>query len=147
MMSDLITSLQNDGAIIRVGVDVVDVQALERQISSDLGPAFLRAVFTASEAVDCRESADRYATRWAAKEAVAKAIGTGFRTGLRPIDIEIVTLQTGAIKVRSCGQHWPYHAEGWQWAVSASHEAGMAAAVAIAVTASTEEEFSCDPHR
>lgn len=119
---------------IRVGLDVVDVTVLRRQVESELGTRFVASRFTQSEIEDARGRPDRLATRWAIKEAVAKAIGTGFREGLRPIAIEVSTEPSGAVTVRpSTGVDWPRNAASWSWAVSACHESDSAAAIAIAV--------------
>lgn len=133
---------EDHGRDLRVGIDVVDVSVLSRQLHGNLGQRFSEAVFTAQEVDDCRGRHERLATRWALKEAVSKAIGTGFRSGLRPNMIEVVTSPSGEVHVRAPqGNLWPYGAERWLWATSASHESGMAAAIAVAVaTHSTGRE-------
>lgn len=119
---------------VRIGLDVVDVTVLRRQLESEVGTRFVASRFTPSEIEDARGRPDRLATRWAIKEAVAKAIGTGFREGLRPISIEVLTKPSGAVSVRpSSGVDWPRNAANWSWAVSACHESDAAAAIAIAV--------------
>lgn len=121
--------------ILRVGMDVVDVQQLARQIQGELGQRFVAAMFTPTEVEDCRDSVEKFATRWAIKEAVAKAVCTGFRAGLRPRSIEVLTAPSGAVSVRpTSSASWPQGAADWMWAVSAGHEAGLAAAIALAIT-------------
>lgn len=120
---------------VRVGIDLVDVEVLTRQLESSLGEHFKAAKFSSREIDDCRGLPERFATRWALKEAVSKAIGSGFRCGLRPEMIEVVTAPTGAVDVQAAHGHtWPLGSEQWAWAVSASHESGVAAAIAIALT-------------
>lgn len=119
----------------RLGVDVVEIDILARQLTSALGDRFKQRIFTEQEIVDCKDQARKFATRWAIKEAVSKAIGTGFRQGLNPKAIEVLTAADGAIHVTpSHGQTWPYGAEGWKWSVSAAHEGNLAVAAAIALT-------------
>lgn len=120
---------------LRVGIDVVDVQMLSRQIQGELGQRFVAAMFSPTEVEDCRDNAEKFATRWAIKEAVAKAVGTGFRAGLRPSSIEVITAPSGAVSVQPTGPTpWPHGSADWIWAVSAGHEAGLAAAIAVAIT-------------
>ena len=129
-----------DTGTLHVGIDVVEVAALARQLEGDLGRRFVAAMFTAAEIEDSRGRYDRFATRWALKEAVSKAIGSGFRNGLRPSSIEVVTASSGAVSVRPAGAtSWPHGAADWAWAVSASHESGIAAAIAIATSTRRNE--------
>ena len=128
---------------LRIGIDVVGVEILTRQMNSTIGTQFGEAVFTEQELEDCRGRGERFATRWALKEAVSKAIGTGFREGLRPVDVEILTSPSGAVTVQpASGARWPNGAERWSWALSASHEAGIAAAIAVAVLNDSGKEKS-----
>jgi holo-[acyl-carrier protein] synthase len=56
------------------------------------GDTVLRRLFTAAEIAYCeqhRNKYERYAGRFAAKEAAMKALGTGWRRGVRWVDIEI----------------------------------------------------------
>lgn len=119
----------------RLGADVVEIDILARQLASRIGDRFKQRIFTEQEIADCRDQARKFATRWAIKEAVSKAIGTGFRQGLNPKAVEVLTAADGAIHVTpSHGQTWPHGAEGWKWSVSAAHEGNLAVAVAIALT-------------
>ncbi|NMO04515.1 holo-ACP synthase [Gordonia sp. TBRC 11910] len=142
-MSDLLSRALSDASVRggegsaqsapRLGVDVVEIDVLARQLTSTVGDRFKRRIFTEQEIVDCRDLARKFATRWAIKEAVSKAIGTGFRQGLNPKAIEVLTAADGAIHIRpSHGQTWPHNAEGWKWSVSAAHEGNLAVAVAVA---------------
>jgi holo-[acyl-carrier protein] synthase len=118
----------------RIGIDLVDIAMLERQVESSIGGAFVERLFSPVEISDSRGQVQRLATRWAVKESVAKAIGTGFRNGLRPIDILVTTAPNGQIAVRPFGDTvWPHSASEWEWRVSASHEGGWAVAIALAV--------------
>ncbi|MFH0821130.1 MAG: holo-ACP synthase [Pseudomonadota bacterium] len=73
--------------ILGIGVDVVDVERMERTVNGRWADAFIRRVFSSEEIVTCRASASpgrAYAARFAAKEAVVKALGTGFTGGVGP---------------------------------------------------------------
>jgi holo-[acyl-carrier protein] synthase len=135
-----------------VGVDVVDVRVMGRQLSGELGQRFKARIFTAAEIEDCRGDHAKFASRWAAKEAVAKAIGTGFRDGLRPQMMEIVKSPAGSIVVAPSRNdiEWPLSAHLWQWAVSAAHERNLAIAIAIALRTNvvelSNEEASHEPN-
>lgn len=118
----------------RLGVDVVDIDVLARQMSSPIGSAFTLRIFTDAEIADCRDQVAKFATRWAVKEAVSKAIGTGFRQGLSPGAIEVLKAPNGSIRVApTVGWTWPDGAADWTWTVSAAHERGVAVAVVIAL--------------
>lgn len=118
---------------LRVGADVCDVAKLRHQLSTIAADRFLATAFTADELAYCDGRAERLAARWAAKEAVAKAVGSGFRA-LRPAQIEIARLPTGAPYIRQSGNlPWPDGAHDWDWSVSLAHESDIAIAVAVAV--------------
>lgn len=123
-----------DPALHRIGIDLVDIAMLKRQVDANIGSAFVDRLFSPDEVSDARGRVERLATRWAVKEAVAKAIGTGFRSGLRPLDIAVATAPNGHVSVRPAGDAvWPHAAAAWEWSVSASHEGNWAIAVALAV--------------
>lgn len=118
----------------RMGVDVVDIDVLARQLGSPIGSAFMLRIFTEAEIADCRDEVAKFATRWAVKEAVSKAIGTGFRQGLSPGAIEVLKAPSGSIRVApTVGCTWPDGAADWTWTVSAAHERSVAVAVVIAL--------------
>ena len=118
-----------------VGVDVVDVGVMSRQLDGELGERFMARIFTPAEIQDCRGDRAKFASRWAVKEAVAKAIGTGFRDKLRPQMIEVVKSPAGSILVAPSRDdiEWPFSAHLWQWSVSAAHERNLAVAIALAL--------------
>jgi holo-[acyl-carrier protein] synthase len=55
-------------------------------------------------AMQHRDSAVRFAGRWAAKEAVVKVLGTGFVQGITFHDVEIIALHTGQPTVKLSGE-------------------------------------------
>jgi holo-[acyl-carrier protein] synthase len=75
-----------------MGVDLAEVERLRAAIERH-GEKFLERVYTAKERAYCERSRnkyERYAGRFAAKEAAMKALGTGWRRGIRWVDLEVV---------------------------------------------------------
>lgn len=64
------------GALLRIGVDMVEVSRIARGVSRH-GDRFYKRFFTEQEVTSCEKSATRLAGRFAVKEAVGKAFGTG----------------------------------------------------------------------
>lgn len=78
--------------IIGMGVDIAEVGRIQAAIERH-GEVFLRRVYTAREREYCEQfknKYERYAGRFAAKEAAMKALGTGWRRGVRWVDLEVV---------------------------------------------------------
>ncbi|MGA2483026.1 MAG: holo-ACP synthase [Candidatus Acidiferrales bacterium] len=83
--------------IVGLGVDIAEVSRIQASIERR-GEHFLRRVFTPAEIEYCESSRnryERYAARFAAKEAAMKALGTGWRRGVRWVDIEVVREPSG----------------------------------------------------
>ncbi len=83
--------------IVGLGVDLVEVRRIAGAIERH-GTSFLRRIFTPREIAYCeshRAKFERYAGRFAAKEAAMKALGTGWRRGVRFVDIEVVRESSG----------------------------------------------------
>ncbi len=83
--------------IVGTGIDIAEVPRIAASIER-FGDRFLRRVFTHEEIRYCDSKAnrvERYAARFAAKEAGMKAIGTGWRHGVRFIDIEVQRMPGG----------------------------------------------------
>jgi len=83
--------------IVGLGVDITEVDRIEAAIRRH-GEAFLRRVFTPAEIAYCerhKNRFERYAGRFAAKEAAMKALGTGWRKGVRWVDIEVARNSSG----------------------------------------------------
>ncbi len=77
--------------IIGLGVDIAEVERVKAAIERH-GEAFLRRIYTPGERAYCekyRNKYERYAGRFAVKEAAMKALGTGWRKGIRWVDIEV----------------------------------------------------------
>jgi holo-[acyl-carrier protein] synthase len=83
--------------IVGLGVDIAEISRITAAIERR-GQAFLRRIFTVREIAYCeshRNKFERYAARFAAKEAAMKALGTGWRRGVRWVDIEVVRSPSG----------------------------------------------------
>ena len=123
---------QHCRGIVGVGVDVVSVPRLNRLVSEG-GPAFLDRGWTPNECAEANGDSERLATRWAAKEAVMKCLGLGI-SDLDPRDIEIVSSESGApsaVLLGSAAEQARLLGIS-KFHVSASHESGWAAAIAVA---------------
>jgi holo-[acyl-carrier protein] synthase len=113
--------MQGGAMIVRVGIDVVEVERIARAMRS---PGFLKRILTPCE----RETITtplRVAGRWAAKEAIAKAVGVG----LTWQDVEILNDPSG--EPVATVRHALFEAAGHRLHLSISHEKGIAAAVAV----------------
>ena len=82
-------------AIVGIGVDIIEVERVERALTRLVtGTRFRRRVFTESEIAYCesrgRPRYQSYAARFAAKEAAMKAMGTGWNRNVGWREIEVV---------------------------------------------------------
>ena len=83
--------------IVGLGIDIAEIDRVEAAIQRH-GQAFLKRIFTPAEIAYCerhRNRFERFAGRFAAKEAAMKALGTGWRRGIRWVDIEVVRQPSG----------------------------------------------------
>lgn len=77
--------------IIGTGIDICEVSRIADAIAR-WGGRFLRRVFTESEIRYCqskKNSAERFAARFAAKESAMKALGTGVSLGVVWTNVEV----------------------------------------------------------
>jgi holo-[acyl-carrier protein] synthase len=75
-----------------MGVDLAEVQRIREAIERR-GVRILNRLYTLKEQAYCERSRNKYerfAGRFAAKEAAMKALGTGWRRGIRWVDLEVV---------------------------------------------------------
>jgi holo-[acyl-carrier protein] synthase len=89
------------GAILGIGVDVVDVKRMKIALET-WGPALIRKMFTETEISYCKskkKSHEHFAARFAAKEAVGKAMEVGWTGKFRWRDVEVVNEPSGAPKI------------------------------------------------
>jgi holo-[acyl-carrier protein] synthase len=98
----------NGGAelIVGMGVDIAEVERVRRAIERH-GEVFLRRIYTERERAYCEQfknKYERYAGRFAAKEAAMKALGTGWRRGVRWVDLEVVREASGRPTLALAGE-------------------------------------------
>src|SRR5246500_3519400 len=89
-----------------MGIDIAEVKRIASVIESQR-ERFLRRVFTLDEVAYCeqfRNKYERYAGRFAAKEAAMKALGTGWRRGVRWVDVEVVRESSGRPAMQLAGE-------------------------------------------
>lgn len=92
--------------IIGLGVDIAEVPRIQAAVERR-GQTFLHRVFTENEIAYCerfKNKFERYAGRFAAKEATMKALGTGWRRGIRWVDLEVVREQSGRPTISLAGE-------------------------------------------
>lgn len=92
--------------ILAVGTDFEAVARIRRLLERG-GPRVWRRLCTAAEAAYCQsqaEPAQSLAARFCAKEAVMKCLGTGWGSGVRFCDIEVVRAAGGAVAVALHGR-------------------------------------------
>ena len=122
--------------IVGLGIDIARIDRMSAFLERH-GERGRERLFTRGEQDYCESRASRissYAGRFAVKEAVMKVLGTGWRQGVRWIDIEVVRPPGRA---PTC----VLHGESRRIAesrgirsihVAITHDAGLAAAVAVA---------------
>ena len=126
--------------IVAVGTDLIEVARVKSALAR-LGSRFERRIFTESESAYCRRrkrSAESFAARFAAKEAVMKALGTGWRRGVRWVDIEVRRApgQAPAIALRGAAADHAKRRGIASWHLTITHTAALAQAFVIADGAS-----------
>ena len=88
------------------GIDLVDFPRIEQMIQRH-GGRFVNRIFTQKEqqyANANKNTIEKFAGRFAAKEAVLKLIGTGWRGKIAWTDIEIINTSSGQPKVNISGE-------------------------------------------
>lgn len=95
--------------IVGTGVDLIEVERLQRALEKPRTGARLRArLFTAAEVAYCesrrRARFQSYAARFAAKEAAMKALGTGWNRNVGWSDIEVTRERGRAPQIRLSGK-------------------------------------------
>lgn len=81
--------------IIGIGIDIIEISRFEQDNARE---AFLIKVFTPKEIEECRagkNTAERFAKKFAIKEAFMKAIGAGIRQQVWFTNIEVLFQNTG----------------------------------------------------
>ena len=128
--------------IVAHGIDLVDCPRIEEMINRH-GERFIDRVFTVAEqayADKNKNSVEKYAGRFAAKEAILKLMGTGWRGKIAWTDIEIINNNNGQPKVTLDGEVKSIADELGisQISVSITHTANFAIASAVALAQSNE---------
>src|SRR6516164_1623630 len=122
-------------AIIGIGVDIIEVDRVERALTRALtGHRFRRRVFTESEIAYCESHGRPRYQSFAAKEAVMKAMGTGWNRNVGWSEIEVVRRRGQAPTIALHGKTAQF-AESRDVArchLSLSHTAALAIAYVIA---------------
>jgi len=120
--------------IIGVGVDIMKIQRMESAIQRS-GEIFLNRIFTPSELKEAGQGKDYVAflaTRFAGKEAILKTIGTGWSSGVRLTEIEILNGKFGEPLVSFSGKFNEIISQlNGQILISLSYDTDYAVAIAI----------------
>ena len=128
--------------IVAHGIDLVDCPRIEEMINRH-GERFIDRVFTVAEqayADKNKNSVEKYAGRFAAKEAILKLMGTGWRGKIAWTDIEIINNNNGQPKVTLDGEVKSIADELGisQISISITHTANFAIASAVVLAQSNE---------
>ncbi len=123
-------------AIVSLGLDLARIDRLEAAYGRH-GERLLERLFTPAERAYCDRRKARfthYAGRFAVKEAVMKVLGTGWRAGVRWRDLEVLRDPGQAPRVELHGESAAIAARRGiaRILVTITHDAGLAAAVAVA---------------
>jgi holo-[acyl-carrier protein] synthase len=121
---------------IRVGIDLVSVQAVRESVSAH-AERYLNRVYTDRELEDCQIEdgldPERLAARFAAKEAALKVLRPG-DVGLSLKTIEVLRTDGGWVELELSGQAAALASDAGlsNFALSITHDGGFATAVVAA---------------
>ena len=129
--------------IIAHGIDLVDFPRLEQMIERH-GQRFIDRIFTAAEQAYAgrhRNTVEKYAGRFAAKEAILKLLGTGWRGKIAWTDIEVTNNEAGRPDVALSGEvkEIADRLKIRHISISITHTANFAIASAVALAQSKEK--------
>jgi holo-[acyl-carrier protein] synthase len=123
---------------VRVGIDLVAVDAVAQSLDSSLRDRYLARVFTDAEVGDCTTAAGdvdaaRLAGRFAAKEAALKALRAG-DTAVPWREVEVARAPDGdpSLVLHGVAAELAASAGLHHFAVSLTHEQAYASAVVVA---------------
>ena len=121
--------------MIRTGIDIVEIARIER-LQLRHAARFTERVFTATELAQADGRAAQLAGRFAAKEAAMKLLGTG-RKGIGWRAIELVNDRNGcpSLRLHDGARERAAELGVENIAISVTHSAGVAVAVAVAESA------------
>jgi holo-[acyl-carrier protein] synthase len=118
--------------VIRTGVDIIEVERIDRAILRH-GDRFFDRFFTAQELIDAHGHTPALAARFAAKEAVAKALGTGIGdVGWKDTEIVNGPKRMPLLHLYNAAEQIAKALGLEEWAVSLSHTHEHAMAVVVA---------------
>jgi holo-[acyl-carrier protein] synthase len=125
--------------IVGVGLDVVELERIEKILKQPSGKRFAEKVLTAKEgerwaSLPFRRSLEFIAGRFAAKEAVVKAFGCGIGLLAGFHDIEILPDSAGkpeCLLSEACWNRLGHEAGRHKIHVAITHERKLAAATAV----------------
>jgi holo-[acyl-carrier protein] synthase len=141
----MISSVRRGSIGLSCGVDLVDVASLGRALDVTRG-RMKDVCFTDREQREAEGRYERLATRWAVKEAVAKALGVGLLRGVGFHDVEVTVGEGGGLELVLRGNA-RLLAKGRRldrWAISVSHERGLAIGLVIATQSSKPGQIESD---
>jgi holo-[acyl-carrier protein] synthase len=124
--------------IVATGVDLAEVERVERVLEAAHGERFRERVFTEEERRYCesrgRGRAESYAARFAAKEAVMKALGVGWGRHAGWRDIAVVRERGGPPRIELSGpaQETARRMGISRLSLALSHAGGLAIAFVVA---------------
>lgn len=124
---------------LRVGIDLVEVDAVAAALGAPSGQRYLDLVYTPGEVSDCTApggtvDASRLAARFAAKEAAMKALRVGDRPlSWRSIEVRREPDGCPSLVVSGVASELADEAQVSQFAVSLTHERDYASAVVVAL--------------
>jgi holo-[acyl-carrier protein] synthase len=130
--------------IIAHGIDLVDFPRIAELVERH-GDRFVNRIFTAAEQAYARanrNTVEKYAGRFAAKEAILKLLGTGWRGRIAWTDIEVINNIAGRPEVTLSGEVKAIadRMKIKHISISITHTANFAIASAVALTPSHEDE-------
>ncbi|MDI9530344.1 MAG: holo-ACP synthase [Chloroflexota bacterium] len=118
--------------MIKCGIDLLRISRLA-EVDPAIRARFIRRVYTPAEIDQAGDDNEALSGIFAAKEAVSKALGTGIgRVSWQ--DIEILHAPSGepGVTLHGAALEAAQSRGLSKWAVSITHEGGMAAAIAVA---------------
>jgi len=117
-----------------IGIDLEEVSRVKAAIER-WGDRFLNRIYTPGEIAYCKkkgaEAYHSYTARFCAKEAAMKALGTGWKRGVRWVDLEVARKPGQAPQLTLHGRSGEL-ADGRRFLVSLTHTRTQAMAVVIA---------------
>jgi holo-[acyl-carrier protein] synthase len=130
--------------LIAHGIDLVDFPRIEQMVERH-GDRFVNRVFTEAEQAYARanrNSIEKYAGRFAAKEAILKLVGTGWRGKIKWTDIEVINDAAGRPEVTLSGEvkRIAETLKITHVSLSITHTANFAIASAVALSRTNEDD-------